>query len=186
MSGARRRVLVTGAAGMLGSQLLLDAPSGVDVIGTDLLPSQPERPPVVASGFDLTSREGVAQLFERHGPFDGAIHAAAYTAVDTAETAEGRAAAWSVNVTGVAELARIAAAHGITLVHVSSDYVFDGTAARPMRTTRMTEGRNERWISAQPSLASSTTRSTFSPPAVDPEQPPMNITMQISATIEGG
>lgn len=55
------------------------------------------------------------------------INAAAYTAVDTAETADGRAAAWASNVTGVAALARIATENGITLVHVSSDYVFDGT-----------------------------------------------------------
>ncbi len=54
------------------------------------------------------------------------INAAAFTAVDAAETPEGRAAAWKTNVTGVAALARIATDHGITLVHVSSDYVFDG------------------------------------------------------------
>ena len=53
--------------------------------------------------------------------------------MDAAETPEGRAAAWAANVTGVAALARIATAHGITLVHVSSDYVFDGTAERPYR-----------------------------------------------------
>ena len=55
------------------------------------------------------------------------INAAAYTAVDVAETPEGRADAWAANVTGVAALARVATANGITLVHVSSDYVFDGT-----------------------------------------------------------
>ena len=55
------------------------------------------------------------------------VNAAAYTAVDAAETAEGRADAWAANVTGVATLARIATENGITLVHVSSDYVFDGT-----------------------------------------------------------
>jgi dTDP-4-dehydrorhamnose 3,5-epimerase len=53
--------------------------------------------------------------------------------VDAAETAEGRAAAWAVNVTGVAALARVATAYGLTLVHVSSDYVFDGTSDRPYR-----------------------------------------------------
>ncbi|SCY46536.1 dTDP-4-dehydrorhamnose reductase [Microbacterium sp. LKL04] len=57
------------------------------------------------------------------------INAAAYTAVDGAET--DRAGAWAGNVTAVAQLARIAAENGITLVHVSSDYVFDGTADAP-------------------------------------------------------
>jgi dTDP-4-dehydrorhamnose reductase len=56
------------------------------------------------------------------------INAAAYTAVDRAETPEGRRAAWAVNVTAVTQMAKIATANGITLVHVSSDYVFDGTA----------------------------------------------------------
>ena len=57
------------------------------------------------------------------------VNAAAYTAVDEAETPAGRAACWAANVSGVAALAERVARHGITLVHVSSDYVFDGTAA---------------------------------------------------------
>ena len=56
------------------------------------------------------------------------INCGAYTAVDKAETPEGRTAAWRANATGPALLARTCAEHGITLVHVSSDYVFDGTA----------------------------------------------------------
>ena len=55
------------------------------------------------------------------------INAGAYTAVDKAETPEGRAAAWKANAQGPALLARVACEHNITLVHVSSDYVFDGT-----------------------------------------------------------
>ena len=56
------------------------------------------------------------------------INAGAYTAVDKAETAEGRPVAWKANAQGPALLARVAKDHHITLVHVSSDYVFDGTA----------------------------------------------------------
>lgn len=56
------------------------------------------------------------------------INAGAYTAVDKAEAAEGRALAWKANAQGPALLARVCAEHNITLVHVSSDYVFDGTA----------------------------------------------------------
>lgn len=59
--------------------------------------------------------------------YDVVINAAAYTAVDAAETTQGRAACWASNASGVAHLARIAAQHRMTLVHVSSDYVFDGT-----------------------------------------------------------
>lgn len=56
------------------------------------------------------------------------LNAAAYTAVDLAETEQGRRDAWTANATAVANLTRIATEYGITLVHVSSDYVFDGTA----------------------------------------------------------
>ena len=55
------------------------------------------------------------------------INCGAYTAVDRAETPEGRVAAWKANAVGPALLARTCAEHDITLVHVSSDYVFDGT-----------------------------------------------------------
>ena len=56
------------------------------------------------------------------------INAGAYTAVDRAETPEGRPVAWKANAQGPALLAGVAHEHNITLVHVSSDYVFDGTA----------------------------------------------------------
>ena len=56
------------------------------------------------------------------------INCGAYTAVDCAETPEGRVACWKANATGPALLARACAEHGVTLVHVSSDYVFDGAA----------------------------------------------------------
>lgn len=55
------------------------------------------------------------------------LNAAAYTAVDGAETPQGRVAAWEVNAHGVSNLARVAVKHNLTLVHVSTDYVFDGT-----------------------------------------------------------
>ena len=55
------------------------------------------------------------------------INAGAYTAVDKAETPEGRVLAWKANAQGPALLARVAREHNITLVHVSSDYVFDGS-----------------------------------------------------------
>ncbi|MDO4849098.1 MAG: sugar nucleotide-binding protein [Coriobacteriia bacterium] len=55
------------------------------------------------------------------------VNCGAYTAVDRAETPEGRVTCWAANATGPALLARTCAEHGITLVHISSDYVFDGT-----------------------------------------------------------
>lgn len=55
------------------------------------------------------------------------INAAAYTNVDGAESEEGRVAAWKVNAQAVSYLAEVAREHDIILVHVSTDYVFDGT-----------------------------------------------------------
>ena len=54
------------------------------------------------------------------------VNAAAFTAVDDAETPEGRATAWAVNATGVGALAAACARAGTTMVHFSTDYVFDG------------------------------------------------------------
>ncbi len=56
------------------------------------------------------------------------LNAAGYTAVDKAETADGRSVAWAANASAPAALARLAAEHRLTLVHYSTDYVFDGTA----------------------------------------------------------
>ena len=61
------------------------------------------------------------------GLYGTVINCGAFTAVDAAETPEGRVACWRANATGPSLLARACAAHEITLVHVSSDYVFDGT-----------------------------------------------------------
>jgi dTDP-4-dehydrorhamnose reductase len=122
-----QRVLVTGASGMLGSQLCLVAPAGTAAVGTDLR----EGTGVAAAGYDLADRARVAELFRAHGPFDGVIHAAAFTAVDAAEEREGDAA--RANVDAARELARACAAARIPLVVVSTDFVFDGSSTRPYR-----------------------------------------------------
>jgi dTDP-4-dehydrorhamnose reductase len=78
---------------------------------------------------DITSPDLASA--RRWRDYDTIINASAYTAVDRAETPDGRTAAWAANAAGPAALARIATANGITLVHVSSDYVFDGTKPGP-------------------------------------------------------
>src|SRR5205823_3783575 len=106
-----RRTLVLGGNGQLGRAL-----RGVF----------PDAEFTTRADFDVT--DPAVWSSRRWKDYGVIINAAAYTAVDRAETPEGRRDAWHVNVTAVAALARIAAANGITLVHVSSDYVFDGTA----------------------------------------------------------
>lgn len=107
-----RKTLVVGANGQLGRALRAEYEG---VAGVEF-----------ASRDDLDISSSSLASARRWRDYGVIINAAAYTAVDLAETPEGRREAWAGNVTGVAALATVAAAHGITLVHVSSDYVFDG------------------------------------------------------------
>jgi len=66
------------------------------------------------------------------------LNAAVYSNVDGAETPEGRRSAWLANATAVGYLSKIAAEHDIILVHVSSDYVFDGTTESHLETEAFT------------------------------------------------
>ncbi|MFG6403852.1 sugar nucleotide-binding protein [Microbacterium sp. P04] len=107
------KILVTGANGQLGKAL------------RDTFGDAPHIEYATRADLDLTGPN--LATARRWRDYATIINAAAYTAVDTAETPDGRTAAWASNVTALTNLARIATANGITLVHVSSDYVFDGT-----------------------------------------------------------
>lgn len=104
------RILILGADGQLGKALRARYPRAL-AAGRDTL--------------DITKWDSLRQY--DWSKVDTIINAAAYTKVDAAETPEGREAAWKVNAQAVGYLAKIAAEHDITLVHVSSEYVFDGT-----------------------------------------------------------
>ncbi|MEM1409266.1 MAG: dTDP-4-dehydrorhamnose reductase, partial [Pseudomonadota bacterium] len=79
---------------------------------------------------DITDRASVERAMAQHKP-DLVINAAAYTAVDQAE--EESTAAYAVNEQGPRLLAEISAAHNVPLIHLSTDYVFDGQGKRPYR-----------------------------------------------------
>ncbi|HEY4097212.1 MAG TPA: dTDP-4-dehydrorhamnose reductase [Baekduia sp.] len=107
------RLLVTGAAGMLGHRVVADARArGWDVVGIDL----PDA--------DLTDPLAAQDVAEEHAP-DAIVHCAAFTDVDGAEEHEARALA--VNADASANIAAAAAMLGARIVAVSTDYVFDGT-----------------------------------------------------------
>lgn len=76
---------------------------------------------------DITKADSVAQY--DWSKIKVVLNAAAFTNVDGAETDEGRVAAWQVNAAAVGNLVRAALQHDLTLVHISTDYVFDGTQA---------------------------------------------------------
>ncbi|MFR2951219.1 MAG: sugar nucleotide-binding protein, partial [Collinsella intestinalis] len=111
---APRRTLVTGCNGQLGRAVRAAAEErglpGFDYCDID--------------EFDL-SRPGDYAKYD-WSLYGAVINCGAYTAVDAAETAQGRKACWAANAAGPALMARTCAEHGMTLVHVSSDYVFDG------------------------------------------------------------
>lgn len=109
------RWLVTGSDGLLGADLV----ATLQAAGEDV-DAAPRRV------LDVTDADSVAPAVEGH---DVVVNAAAWTAVDDAETREDEAAV--VNGTGPRLLARAARQHGARLVQVSTDYVFDGTATEP-------------------------------------------------------
>lgn len=104
--------LILGGNGQLGRALAAALPDAV-AVGRDEL--------------DLTDPDACAS-WNWHD-YSVVFNAAAYTAVDAAETTEGRAAAWAMNAAMPARLARLSGRYGFTLVHFSSEYVFDGTAS---------------------------------------------------------
>lgn len=86
---------------------------------------------IVAAGrprLDICRAEDVADFIDATKP-DVVINTAAYTAVDKAESE--REAAYAINAQGTLNVARACAAHGVPLIHLSTDYVFDGCATKP-------------------------------------------------------
>jgi len=111
------RLLVTGAAGMLGRDVVTAAgDAGHEVVG------------LARADLDITDADAVRAAVEAAHP-DAVVNCAAWTDVDGAE--EHEAAATVVNGDGAGNVATAAAAIGALAVHVSSDYVFDGTASEP-------------------------------------------------------
>ena len=111
-----KRTLVTGCNGQLGRAVRALAErrgliSAFDFCDIDT--------------FDMADPEAYGRY--DWGLYGTVINCGAWTAVDKAEEPEGRISCWKANATGPALLARTCAEHGITLVHISSDYVFDGT-----------------------------------------------------------
>jgi dTDP-4-dehydrorhamnose reductase len=103
-------IFIVGANGQLGTALRQKYPGAksADIHELDITNAESVR------NFDWSSIRVI-------------LNAAAFTNVDGAESTEGRIAAWKVNAQAVGYLSHIAAQHNITLVHISTDYVFDGT-----------------------------------------------------------
>lgn len=111
------RILVLGRSGQL-AQCLAQAATGSDIVLACV--GRPET--------DLGNRAALDAAIATHHP-DVVVNAAAYTAVDKAESE--REAAYAVNATGAGQAAAASASAGIPVIHVSTDYVFDGGKAAP-------------------------------------------------------
>lgn len=108
------KILVTGADGQLGRELT--ACLGEDALGLN------------RQALDITDQAAVLGVISRQRP-GAVINAAAYTAVDKAE--QDAQTAFAINRGGAAHLAQACAGQGIPLLHVSTDYVFDGSKGSP-------------------------------------------------------
>jgi dTDP-4-dehydrorhamnose 3,5-epimerase len=112
------KTIILGAGGQLANALQEIMPNAVALSIDDL---------------DISNHDTVAK--HDWNDVETVINAAAYTNVDGAETTEGRVTAWLANAQAMAYLTQAANKHGFTLVHISSEYVFDGTAKNSMDET---------------------------------------------------
>ncbi|WP_279167527.1 dTDP-4-dehydrorhamnose reductase [Pseudoalteromonas distincta] len=110
------KILVTGKNGQLGSELQKTCPSNVELICFG------------SKELDISNAEQVNELLITYSP-DIVINAAAYTAVDKAETDTDTA--YAVNEQGAANLANACKHINAKLIHISTDFVFDGTSTMP-------------------------------------------------------
>lgn len=116
------KILVTGGDGQLGSALKKLSGDYKNHIFTF----------IDVGDLDITDSPGMAAFLAAHKPAI-LINCAAYTAVDRAESETRQAMA--VNATAAGEMARICAETGILLIHISTDYVFDGKSYKPYKET---------------------------------------------------
>jgi len=117
------KALIAGGGGQLGQALLRTLPDGAQAVSLG------------RADLDITQSDVINQALRKHRP-TVLINASAYTAVDRAES--DSQAAYATNADAVGSLARACADQRIRLVHVSTDFVFDGSAGRPYRPDDVT------------------------------------------------
>jgi dTDP-4-dehydrorhamnose reductase len=110
------KVLITGARGQIGHALVKSAPEGMTVKA------------LTRTQLNITREREVADCVRFHKP-DVIVNAAAYTDVDHAESTSDTA--WSINSDGPRYLAQSAHSVGARMIHLSTDFVFDGASSRP-------------------------------------------------------
>jgi dTDP-4-dehydrorhamnose reductase len=123
-SESKKTIFITGANGLLGQKLCRDFSSSYKVIATDLQPDNlVSFPNLSYETLDITDRRSLEFHVRFYKPLV-IINAASFTDVNECET--HRTQAWAVNVGGVKNLVRACQKHNAKLVHLSTDYIFDG------------------------------------------------------------
>lgn len=112
----RVKAIVFGAGGQVGKALLTTCPTGTSAIG------------LARADADIADRDAVAKAIAQHAP-DIVINAAAYTAVDKAETEHD--AAFLINTVAAGHVAEEATKAGARVIQISTDFVFDGQSSSP-------------------------------------------------------
>ena len=125
------KVFITGGNGLLGQKLISEGRKQVRIVASAR--STPRNSTPDFHPLDVTDARQVESLLGRVRP-EWVIHTAALTDVDRCESE--RDLAWSVNVEGTENLVRACASSGVGLVHLSTDYVFDGTSGPYAETDR--------------------------------------------------
>lgn len=116
-------ILITGAGGQLGQTFMaMTADCGHNIVYTDLRPSREE-----VMALDACDADAVAHMVDNFG-IQIIVNCAGYTDVAKAETEEELA--FKVNAEAPGVLAKVAAKHDVVLIHISTDYVFDGKASK--------------------------------------------------------
>ncbi len=120
------RILITGGNGLLGTKLIEKADPGIRILSVDIdrASSAGGAHPAYRS-CDVTDRDSVVRVIGDFRP-DTVIHTAAFTGVDACETEKEKA--WDINVRGAENVARACRSAGTGLIHLSTDYIFDGKA----------------------------------------------------------
>ena len=122
------RVLVTGASGQLGHDVMLELKKrGIEAMGCDRGASDNGEYETIA--MDITDKERVNEVIA--DGYDAVIHCAAWTNVDAAEDEANKPAVYKVNVEGTENIALACKANDVKMMYISTDYVFNGEGDTP-------------------------------------------------------